>query len=553
LCLSLFLNSLVLALENQSQVLVDVSPIITSAADQLGVNQIKMPLKADSSSPAANSSMVYSYTLSKPSITSAGIYDSEGTLVRTLWSNKKVNEGKHKVKWDGLLDDGSGAINQINKYVLKVLSNNMEYQWEGIIGNTSDHTTGEDYHRGFSFMSGMSIIGTDLFYCCGYSEGNVVTKKSSVLKPQICSDILPEGKTGCSVKFVVADNSTVYWAGYDSNDHDQSFVFGTRVSDNSEIIFNAGVPIKTKYGRKYPSTIDSTKLNKAPITGMALQKIGDYLFVSRQNNNSIHVINKKNGQLVRSIDFPSPKEMACDEKNNIWISSGINTFEKYSINSDGTLSKTLVSLSNLSDPKCLAIAPDDSTLLVTDAGNSHQVKAYQCSDGKLLWVFGKEGGYTTDVTISDDRFYFGVETRPFIAFQHDGSFWVNDDGSNRVMHFSGNRSFISRISYLPKMYSSAVIKNNPTRVFYGLLEFEIDYSKPLDNGINGSWKLRRNWKVIVGKFGAHAEVGVFKNILTFPNGRTYATVRNKSNSDFLVIELPDSGSPRDTGIILNNK
>lgn len=45
----------------------------------------------------------FSFVLSEASKTSAGIYKSDGTLVRTLWSGKNINAGRHKIAWDSTL------------------------------------------------------------------------------------------------------------------------------------------------------------------------------------------------------------------------------------------------------------------------------------------------------------------------------------------------------------------------------------------------------------------------------------------------------------------
>src|SRR5687767_14475836 len=76
------------------------------------------------------------FTLPSPATTSAGVYDSDGVLVRSLWSNVHYNSGTYTASWNGL--DDSGILRPNGQYELRVLSNNVQYTWEGVIGNTSD-------------------------------------------------------------------------------------------------------------------------------------------------------------------------------------------------------------------------------------------------------------------------------------------------------------------------------------------------------------------------------------------------------------------------------
>ena len=48
----------------------------------------------------------FSFTLKSGSLTSAGVYEEDGTLLRTLWSGKSYKAGTHRGSWDGLDDQG---------------------------------------------------------------------------------------------------------------------------------------------------------------------------------------------------------------------------------------------------------------------------------------------------------------------------------------------------------------------------------------------------------------------------------------------------------------
>ena len=71
-------------------------------------------------------------------ISSAGVFNSDDKLVRTLWTAHKnypaVNQPD--VAWDGTLDDGSVAPS--GTYEIKVLSHDCRYSWDGVIANITD-------------------------------------------------------------------------------------------------------------------------------------------------------------------------------------------------------------------------------------------------------------------------------------------------------------------------------------------------------------------------------------------------------------------------------
>ena len=59
--------------------------------------------------------------------TSAGFYDSKGTLVRTLWSNISYPSGSHIRAWDGNTDGGTLSTGP-GPYTIKILTNQVNYK-----------------------------------------------------------------------------------------------------------------------------------------------------------------------------------------------------------------------------------------------------------------------------------------------------------------------------------------------------------------------------------------------------------------------------------------
>lgn len=477
----------------------------------------------------------FSFSLPNTSSTSAGVFTSNGVLVKTIWSGVKYNAGNQTGVWDGTGDDGKLVPNA--NYNIRVLSNNVNYTWDGVIGNTSSAATGPTIHRGYLRMYSMAIAGNTAYYSNYYNEGHSSQYKFDLNNPQSRKEILSYGQ---SSMFVATDGTNVYWAGDDVfGGHSRWFVFGTKTSDDTEVSFSAGQSLGIQYGRTYGSVIDLVDNINANITGLVVQKTGNYLFISRQNINEVRVLNKTTGALVRTLSITSPQRLAVDGNDNLWIVSagGIN---KYSINADGTLGNSLASINNVSEAWAISVAPDNNTVVVADGGNSQQLKAFNNSNGNAVWTFGQAGGYANDPTVTDNKFYFTDQIHnndgTFIAFQPDGSFWVEDPGNYRAEHYASDRRFIDRIMYLPGFYGASADPNNPTKVFADYLEFNVNHSLPIAPD-NGSWTLVKNWRHNLPPTYGYLEG--LRATTTLSNGRTYAFIRHLFK--YAVAELAPTG------------
>lgn len=498
----------------------------------------------------------FSFTLPATAKTSAGVYTADSTLIKTLWNGVTFNAGTHQGTWDGTTDDSLLAAN--GTYYIKVLRNNVTAVWEGTIGNNSDSVTGGTIQRGYDRISCMAVAGQYAYYGKNYSEGNPSQLKFQLSTPRQRIQMQPAGAgTGQATRFVATDGDTVYWAGYDARSTPfYYFIFATRTSNDADVTFSAGRAYKAKLGKTY-SAIDTINNANGVVSGLAVQYAGNFLFASHAVLNELHVFNKSTGAMVQNLSFTNPGALAVDSTDHLWMtytSGGTRRVEKFSIDANGALISTGVVLTGLNDPVAIAAAPDNQTLVIADAGNSQQLKAYNLTTGAASWTFGQAGGYANGPTVSNDKFYFS-EARgvfgSFIAFQTDGSFWVGDLGNARAQHYSAARTFLDRIQYIPHFYSSVVDPNNPTRVFADYLEYQVDYSKPIGRN-NGSWTLVRNWgNNMTTTHEDHNNR--LRCVTTLSNGRTYALALDSITAvtkKWQVLELPPTGNLRYTGVFI---
>jgi DNA-binding beta-propeller fold protein YncE len=492
---------------------------------------------------------------------SAGVYDSSDKLIRTLFSGKIFPQNIYTYDWDGKNDQGKTAPK--SKYVIKLISNNVNYEWEGAIGNTSDSISGPTKWRGFGLANGLATAGKNVYVAQGYGEFMNSVYRFDVAAP---NTKLPVHSKQAGVQLALAtctDSNYVYWAEWvhsaGSRYKSAWVIYATRVSDNKEVSFANGIEYTGWMGRKH-SVIGlqdqmTDSLSAKASTAMAVQRKGIYLFVSRKTGNRVDVYHKQTGAFIRSLGYSRPTGLSVDRNDNLWMVTGDSVVSKFKVQTDGSLSAPMVTIKDLSQPQNVCVSHDGSYVLVADCGTSQQLKAFSNKTGARLWVLGEEGGYRTSAIVTNTRFMFSdittIDEKPYynipaITFQTDGSFWFADNGNRRIMNFSGNRKYLNQIMYMGTTYFTKVVGGDPTRILCGRMEFSIDYSKPLVK----AWKLTRN-------YGYYADAKKYSErdgivyAAKFSNGRTYAWFRRagKLINNWEIVELTDSGL-RFSGILL---
>ncbi|MGO8701861.1 MAG: Ig-like domain repeat protein [Limisphaerales bacterium] len=493
----------------------------------------------------------FSFTLDEPCKTSAGVYTSNGTLVRTLWSKHRYYaSGTYTALWDGL-DDNSNQV-PAGVYEIKLLQHNTEYLWDGVVGNTSAESSGPTVHLGFWPMADMAISGTNAFYVSGYNEGKYDFRNFLTTDPQHVKMAwywvyssqfnrvysVPGDINDLNWLWVAADSDWVYFAASGTpNPSNPSVpkahpgcIVACNVADNSPAYFSGGVPIINN-GANSPLPNGIYVGTQPGLSGMSVQQNGNLLAVSVAPDNRVYLMDKRAGSSIAQFTVASPGRLSFSPDGSLWVISGTSVICYTNV---GPNASPALRIPNFSEPLDVAVNPSNpNLLLVADGGSSQQVKAFN-SAGAPIWTYGLAGGYQSNgVAVATNKFWFndGENDETFIAFAPDGSFWVGDGGNNRSMHFSGSLSYIEQIMYQPHSYIAAVDKNNPNRVFNQFYEFNVDYTQPLSEG----WTLVNNWQANVPQVNISWNKGLYE-VTTFPNGRTYALVDNNTYT-FAMSEL----------------
>jgi hypothetical protein len=490
----------------------------------------------------------YQFSLPSTANCSAGVYNASGVLIRTLFSIVSYNQGIYTLQWDGNDDFGNAATG--GPFTIKVESSNTIYTPEGVLGNTSDNSTGSTVLRtspgSQNAMLGIALSGTTLYWALGYSEqwpGSWYTSTADLNTKTWIGYI---GKISLDTTFVCTDGTTVYWGAFDSYSAGHTGVYGTLVSGNTFVTFSSGTSYTDTFSTVWSLAGYSSTTN-ANITGLAVQQTHNYLFVCRATQNQVLVLNKSTGAVAQTITtITSPGVCCVDTSDNVWIADSVSV-KQYSVNSSTgvlTATGTAIALTNVGG---LSASSDGTTIAAADMTNQ-LVKGYSASAAVLVWTIGSGVSYETVATVANNKFYWQdarAQYSTFLCYMADGSILIGDSQNYRVQRFqTSNQTFVASYGWQHDIDTINVDPNNPTRIFCQFGEYNI----PLNNYVLSAATLVNNWG---GNYGSSYDTAQFlKGVVTLSNGHTYARVRNGGTQT--VVELVAGGAIRYTGLNLTS-
>lgn len=515
------------------------------------------------SSSVAQNITSFTYTLSSSSRTSAGVFDSTGALIRTIWSNSSQPAGTYTQSWDGKDDDGVVAPASTS-YTVKVLVNNVTYTWDGVIGNTENAWTTSTSiwdQLAYSPLSlRMTFANHGIWAAAGYSEGTanlIYINPASPNSPRPANNLY----TSQNVAFMGIDNDGQFlylsnaqvWTG-------QNFITKFDAITAAPATFSSGQTIIGPLAwPKIPMSAIALNTVHAP-EAVAVQNDGSILAVAYPTASTINFFNKVTGEPYgTALAMTSPTSMGFT-KAGLWVISGSTI---YLVEDPGGANTLTTPLSNLSNPLFLTTNKINNHVYVLDGGTAQQAKEFDISH-KLIRSYGQSGGYSDfNPTITNTKLLLDATATKgtptplgaWIAVSPTGEWWICDAGNaGRILHISSSNSYIDQIQFQPETYTVGIGQSAPTRLFRGTIEYVIDYTKPLLPGDpsaasgNGSWKMVRNWSV--GAEGAHGSPAAsygplpkfgLQNVELLRNGHYYGHLMTPEKTLYEV-ELPASGT-----------
>lgn len=473
------------------------------------------------------SSATSQYTLSSTATTSAGVYKN-GQLVRTLWNNVKRNAGTYTATWDGKDDTGATVVGTTQ---IKVQAHTMSYQWTANIGNSSSIDTGSHKLRGLSTPYSGVEVGDYIYIAKGTTEGNTPIYKVAKSNPNYMIEVRGENAAvDMHTDFACSDGTRVYWAGYDAwtgywpisnttppdtNSRVHSIIYATNVSNDTDYIFSAGKTTKPSLNGQFSysglTILDDTAAHP---TGLAVTTgATGFLYSTHKGLNQLRCYDKLSGALLRTNTLPL-RAIAID--GNVLYGIVGDSIRKFTINaSTGVL--TYSASGSISVTKPINISAKNGVLMVIAGSTQQQVKAFNYT-GTALWTLGQSGGYVNSPTVANDKFQFqeytGKVSKGYLIPLADSSFWVGDAGNCRQIHFSKTRTFVESSFYLPTNYNASTITAEPTRIFAGLLEFDLT-----------TRALVKNWSGnITSSYAYNTRIGGLLTHLITISGKTFGTI-----------------------------
>lgn len=515
------------------------------------VRQKTAPNKSDVSISRVTKSGNYTWSQSDNCHVSAGVYDANGMLVRTLFSNVFYSAGKHTEKWDGLFDDRSSA--PASNYNIKVLTSNVSCIWEGTyIENTCDSITGANHARSYNSPTSVCVVGDTSYWSLLYGEAFAPQFYRSVRHPESGVKYFGFANGTYVNNFNCTDGKTVYNSIV--SDRDQKwFIWAVDVSDHAVHSFSSAIKVVTGSSGSW-SAVDTSVGSPGAISGIAVEKTGKYLIAIRNRRNQVHVIDKRTGELVQTITIKAPSRIAITADNKVWLQHDGSTLEKYTVNSDGTLTSTGLTITPSYYVGAITVSTSNTTLAIADMDNC-LLKGYSNVDGSLLWTRGTQDGYKYNATVTNTKWMWtdsGGYNNTFIQYLPDNSYYLEDGENRRTLRFDSASNYMSSIFLRQSSYITSVDKADSSRVFSDFREYHIDYNKSLGSA-NGSWTLVNNWGYNFSTaIYDHGSSGI-RSIVTEPNGHSYTVLQSKSTIPFYnyVCELVSGGTLRNTSVHVN--
>ena len=367
-------------------------------------------------------------------LTSAGIYDARGQVVRVLWTMKPRPAGAQTADWDGRDNDGEAA--PPGPYTFKVAVNGSTYRNIGVIGNSGQPSTTFG-HVPINFECVVTDSNGFIYTVHDWDEphNDVICWDPATGKVASHSGH-PIGEL---IKAVAVDDTYAYVTSYASlSDRAKSHFAITRLKIDKtpgstkwpiEPFAKAGkqidvykgaapVPVHANVPRdplepfaaavaptnalkknaEYPEGVSKADqdIMRIPLLSLALK--GNVLLATDALAGKLRRYDKETGEELEAWNVPLPQAVAVAPDGRIWVG---HEHSKVSVfGPDGRLAATPIS--DAGSIQSLAFGPD-GTLYIADI-KAAEVGLYRVS-GTTLQAAGKLGRKAEPGDRAPDRFY----------------------------------------------------------------------------------------------------------------------------------------------------
>lgn len=541
-------------------------------------------------SGAQGNTIAFSFTIrGQDTKTSAGVYSAD-TLIKTLWGNVPYHPGTYTMVWDGKTDRGTAAPRGQN-YTIKLLTDSVIYNYDGKIGTTSQSWYSPNRLEDFVWQgnSTLAFAGRIGWFSGEYAEGkfnigyfsDAAPNDLRPISPNYMNQTIEIGDMATDGKRLYLMNTSNGWGG-------PEYVTVLDAASGAPVSFTSGTPLQGTTCAAWPTNNCGTNLNPGawwnttlsyidyakwgtanPATGIAVQRNGHILAVAHGGANTIRLYDKNTGISLGSITGIDNATQMAFSSEGLWVAAGGALYLITGVGSTDTVTKPLTGFSNV-----VAVGTNGSTnsLFVLDGGIHQQMYEYAARTHALKRTYGTLGGYNhcnpkvnTNALMLDQSATTGAtKAYPvFVRVEDSDDVWIEDGGNaGRILHISPSNIYVNQILCTLPSYYVAVSETMPTRAFIGMLEYDLNYAKPLRPGDpstklggDGAWTLAENWSICA--LGAHGStsstVNTFLTTERLSDGEVYAQIGDPGNNLHL-FQLPLDGKSRmrDTEISWKN-
>lgn len=326
----------------------------------------------------------FTFNLASDGLTSAGVFNSQGRLIRTLWAMEYLKAGSNlNASWDGLDDFGNTVAS--GSYTFKVIRNGATYTNIGVLGNSGTPSTSTG-HIPF-YTEGVTVDSSNNFYTVhGWNEPGHDVKKWSGTDG---TAIMNSGHcvSECLLDAIAVEPNGTYayvtGTGGSHDDRTQTRARIFRINLDPYLVWDQRVTNWTQEGRSinvyngttgypsagYPSTgadypagattADKT-IMRSPLRGIAL--LGNSIYVTDAIVGRVLKYDKVSGNHQQTINgIPVAATIAITpDGNTIWVGHSHTKISAY--NASGSLLATPVT--NLTEVRSISLV--GNTMIVAD-------------------------------------------------------------------------------------------------------------------------------------------------------------------------------------------
>lgn len=369
------------------------------------------------------------FELSEPcNVASAGIYDANGTLVRTLLAGEKQEAGKRSIAWDGLDRNGRPAVP--GKYEWRLFtSEGLKAEYLLALGTSPDWPAYEEW---IGNHGGPMAVAVD-------AKGNVYCGAQMGEGPAFLLKMSPDGKH----KLWSAEHYQVSQGAY------RMAIIGDTLyvmQPNRKLIAvstadggNRSGYLKAFHDLLFPGDVawdwqidPKTKVNVGP---MDMKAVGEQLAISYRDHDLVRFLSVTDRRVTREVKIERPGALAAGADGKLFIACEGRIV---SLDAGADQVKPVVEDGELKTPVDMTFEPFSGDLVVAlNAPDSQHIRRYH--DGKLLRTYGlKAGREWGEFRPGDFRGLRGVQA------DGQGGFFTIESTPRRIAHFMGDSTLPQR-------------------------------------------------------------------------------------------------------------